>query len=282
MAKILTAGSAVMDIIHTVNHYPQEDEEIRALEKREAVGGNSVNTAVVLGKLGHQCGWMGSLADDLAAGFIKGKLTEYRIDYSLAAVYPGQSPVSVITLNQGNGSRTIIHYRTLPELQLEEKFKKTDFGIYDWIHLEGRNIAVTLALVEIMKKFPVKISVEIEKPRGGEEALFPFADVLVFGKSYLAAKGSDHPEDYMKELRKKVSADIVCPWGEQGAWGMSGESIIHIPAYRPERIVDTIGAGDAFNAGLVDGYVNGLDFSEIVTRAVHIAGKKCGTEGFAL
>jgi hypothetical protein len=51
MAKILGIGIAALDIINTVDGYPNEDAEVRAINQRVCRGGNATNTLVVLSQL---------------------------------------------------------------------------------------------------------------------------------------------------------------------------------------------------------------------------------------
>jgi ketohexokinase len=44
-------------------------------------------------------------------------------------------------------------------------------------------------------------------------------------------------------------------------------------------VIDTLGAGDTFNAGVISGYLDGLDRSAILARGCRLAGNKCGQEG---
>ncbi|VAX01070.1 hypothetical protein MNBD_GAMMA19-1040, partial [hydrothermal vent metagenome] len=55
MARVLVVGIATLDIINTVDDYPEEDTEVRASTQVMRRGGNACNTAVVLQQLGHQC-----------------------------------------------------------------------------------------------------------------------------------------------------------------------------------------------------------------------------------
>jgi ketohexokinase len=48
----------------------------------------------------------------------------------------------------------------------------------------------------------------------------------------------------------------------------------------PDRVVDTLGAGDTFNAGIISGYLDGLDTDATLARACRLAGRKCGQAGF--
>ena len=47
MSRILVVGNATLDIIHSVDHYPAEDEELRASTQRRVRGGNAATTAYV-------------------------------------------------------------------------------------------------------------------------------------------------------------------------------------------------------------------------------------------
>ena len=64
MSHILIVGIATLDIINIVDHYPVEDEEIRALSQRIECGGNAANTASILAQYGHKIEFAGTLADE--------------------------------------------------------------------------------------------------------------------------------------------------------------------------------------------------------------------------
>jgi ketohexokinase len=62
MPHILGIGIATLDIINSVDGYPAEDTEVRALRQQLRRGGNCTNTLAVLSQLGHRCAWGGVLA----------------------------------------------------------------------------------------------------------------------------------------------------------------------------------------------------------------------------
>ena len=63
--KLLGVGIVTLDIINHVDHYPAEDEALRATRSRRARGGNAANTLAVLGGV---LGVKTSLVSTLAPG----------------------------------------------------------------------------------------------------------------------------------------------------------------------------------------------------------------------
>jgi ketohexokinase len=57
--------------------------------------------------------------------------------------------------------------------------------------------------------------------------------------------------------------------------------VLHSAAFPPEQVVDTLGAGDTFNAGLISALVSGLSADLALEQACRLAGCKCGQTGFA-
>lgn len=294
MANILGVGIATLDIINTVDGYPPEDAEVRATSQDRRRGGNVTNTLVVLCQLGHQTTWAGTLADDTSSDLIRDDLANHSVNFDPVQVIPGGSvPTSYITLNGQNGSRTIVHYRDLPEYSFE-CFKKIDLTAYDWLHFEGRNVEQTRKMLEHARNTVPQIprSVEIEKSRTKVKELCSLADLLLYSRSYVEdcmqqddklgkSNKNQDPVTFLAEMHRQIpTTDHVCTWGSDGAFGVfhTGERL-HAPAIRVDRVVDTIGAGDTFAAGLIHARLENKNYADSLKTACELAGRKCGQHG---
>lgn len=283
MARILAIGIATLDIINLVTTYPAEDSEIRALGQRVTRGGNATNTLVVLSQLGHTCSWGGVLADDNDVATILADLEAYRIDLCHCRRVPGgKNPTSYILLSQATGSRSIVHYRDLPEYDFEQ-FAGIDLTQFDWLHFEGRNIDATLEMLRYARRQApdLALSVEIEKPRPGVERLYTEPDMLMFSRAFALAGGFRDAAALFSAVRPQAPcADLVCSWGEAGAQALDRTGVLLTsPAFPPPQLLDTLGAGDTFNAGLIDARVRGIPLPQALEAACRLAGRKCGRQG---
>ncbi|XP_042599248.1 ketohexokinase-like isoform X5 [Cyprinus carpio] len=213
--KILSIGLVCLDIINVVDKYPEEDTDTRCLSQRWQRGGNASNTCTVLSLLGAPCAFMGSLA-------------------------PG--PVA----------------ENLPDVSVED-FSKVDLSQYKWIHWEGRNADEQVKMIERVREYNSKqeeknrvtISVEIEKTREALYQLFPLGDLVFVSKDVAQHFGFTSAAAALKGFYGRLSkgATLICAWAEKGADAMGPDGvIIHSDAFPPEKLVDTLGAGDTFNA----------------------------------
>lgn len=279
--RILGVGIATLDIINRVAAYPNEDDEVRALGQQRLRGGNATNTLVVLSQLGHACDWAGSLADEPDSQVILDDLARYHVNTDHCMVHAGgKVPTSYVTLSAANGSRTIVHYRDLPEFPAEA-FAFVDLHGYDWVHFEGRNVPDLTAMLERVRAAGLPCSLEVEKPRDGIGKLFELPDLLLFSRGYARHAGYDRPDEFLADVPPQ-GREAYCAWGEAGAWVRDAAGHVHhAPALPPAELCDTLGAGDVFNAAVIDARLRELSPPEALAAGCMLAGRKCGQHGLA-
>ncbi len=281
--QLLGIGVATLDIINEVDGYPPEDAEVRALHQRIACGGNAANTLSILSILGHRCAFGGVLAADTHGEHVRRDLERRGIHLGHCRIESvGSTPTSYVCLNRRTGSRTIVHYRDLPEYGCTD-FERIDLSVYDWLHFEGRNVSETHGMMmrAARERPELQVSMEIEKPRRDIERLFEGPRLLLFSQRFAFARGFEDPCAFLRAIRPQAPhARLVCAWGREGAYGLASDgTVYHSPARPPPKLVDTLGAGDTFNAGIIDGLLRGLNLENALDNAVQLAGEKCGRVG---
>ena len=284
MSRILVVGNVTLDIIHGVDHYPVEDEELRASSQRRVRGGNAATTAYVLAQHGHQVSFAGTLADDAEGQRLGAELARAGVDTRYSQIVPHSvCPLSCITLNQQSGSRTIVHFRDLPEYPASV-FAVIPLGEYDWFHFEGRNLTQLPTMLAQLQQVRIDqpISLEIEKARPGIDQLFAFADVLLFSRAYAMASGCIQVSQLLKQVHAQAEqAILVCSWGEHGAFACLPDGTeLHAAAQVVSEICDSVGAGDTFNAGVIHSLLGGQTVPAALAYANALAAKKLRQSGF--
>ncbi|XP_024125699.1 ketohexokinase isoform X2 [Oryzias melastigma] len=290
--KILCVGLVCLDIINVVDKYPEEDSDSRCLSQRWQRGGNASNSCTVLSLLGAPCTFMGSLAAGLTADFIMADFSQRAVDVS-AVVWQvkGQTPCACCVVCPPNGTRTVFLFDTnLPDVTLED-FSKVDLGQFKWMHWEGRNAEEQVKMIQQVERYNgtlpqqerITVSVEIEKTRQPLYQLFPYGDVVFVSKDVARHFGFESAEAAVRGFynRVKKGAVLICAWAEKGADALGPDGVlVHSDAFPPEKLVDTLGAGDTFNAGVIFMLSNGKSLQEALTFGCKIAGRKCGFHGY--
>ncbi|XP_054640771.1 ketohexokinase isoform X5 [Dunckerocampus dactyliophorus] len=291
--KILCVGLVCLDIISVVDKYPEEDTDSRCVSQRWQRGGNASNSCTVLSLLGSPCAFMGSLCAGPVASFIVDDFSQHAIDISAVAwQVKGQTPSACCVVCPSSGSRTIVLSDTnVPDVTAED-FSKVDLRHFKWIHWEGRNADEQLKMIQRVARYNstlpqqqqrITISVEIEKPREPLYQLFAHGDVVFVSKDVARHFGFQTPLSALEGLRCRVKAGavLICAWAEKGADALAPDgSLVHSEAFPPERLVDTLGAGDTFNAAVIHKLSNGARLEDALTFGCAVAGSKCGFHGY--
>ncbi|XP_019624113.1 PREDICTED: ketohexokinase-like [Branchiostoma belcheri] len=290
--RVLMVGLLCQDILNLVDHYPTEDEDVRCVNQFWQKGGNAANSACVLSSLGEPTEYLGTVSSRPEARCALQELQDFGVLTEHVVYSDCPIPTSCVIINTQTGSRTIVHGgRNMAELTAAD-FSSLDLNHYKWIHFEGRNTAEVCKMMEIVEEFnrnvvtpddAITLSTECEKPKYNMGYLIPKVDVLFMSKEYAESCGFSSAEETVKSLlqRVKKGSTVLCTWGDQGADGITPEGThYHCKAFPPEKVVDTLGAGDTFNAAVISGLCRSSSLEKALRLGCRIAGQKCGQFGY--
>lgn len=296
--EVVVLGDANADM---VIHLP--DRSVRPLDLTHSVpnvqgGGTAGNTAVALARLGVPVMFAGTVGDDGYARSIAEEFVREGVNTDGLIRLPDAFTPVVIAMVEPDGERMLVVWP--PKNGADKQLQQTDVDMNRikkaaWLHTTGmclRDSPVRETILHTMqaaRAAGVTVSVDLnlrievwgwdERLKQTIEQAIASADV-VFGsgrEEMLPVSGQATMEDAVQALSagKRI---VVARLGVEGALAASPEGVCHIPAF-PARVVNTVGAGDAFNGGFIAARLNGHDLAEALRQGNAVAALKIQREG---
>ncbi|WP_342433259.1 sugar kinase [Neobacillus sp. FSL H8-0543] len=281
MAEILTIGDAMV----TMN--PASKGPMRFVETfNRKVGGAELNFAIGCARLGLKTGWISRLGNDEFGRHIQNFVRGEGIDISEVKLIDGyQTSVNFKEIMEDGSGRTFYYRANSPTSTLtphdldEDLFKKVKL-----LHVTGvfpavseQNFEIIMKAVELAKKQNVLISFDPNirlKLWSKEQAkmklaqLLPYVDIILTGEDEAEILlGVKEPKLIIEACMKYGISHIAIKRGEKGSIGYHNGRYIEAPAIHSRKVVDTVGAGDGFDAGFVYGVINNWPLEKMLEFA---------------
>lgn len=273
---VMCLGAAVVDIplrpvsrdIFDIESYPVDRIAM-------AVGGDAMNEATIISRLGFKTGLMACVGDDAAGQFILRSCRNDSIDVEGVRIDPSIDTSMNIGLVTADGERTFITNRngSLWKENIEhvnfEKMKEAKIlslaSIFNCPLLDGK------ALVRIFKEAKAEgmtITADMIMPRLGEtlddirEAL-SYVDYFFpnFDEACLLTNETDEAKVADKLFACGVK-NVIMKIGKRGCYIRNKDGVQIVPACKGVTAIDTIGAGDNFASGFIAAILQGKDIYE--------------------
>ena len=278
-SNIVVVGSLNMDIVISAGRMPKLGETILGESVTYLPGGKGANQAVGAAKLGSSVKLAGAVGQDAFGKSILEQLKKVKVDTELVRTVPGTSTgVANIFHVENDNCITVIpgaNYSYTPELaaeQLDSIFHEAGVLV---VQLEIPLETVQFMLSEA-KKRGIKTILNPAPARHLSPQLLAGVDYLTPNETELATIlgheiGSEEElEMSMAKWQETYGNTLVVTMGEKGCAYLENGKIKMIPPCKV-NVVDTTGAGDAFNAALAYSVSLGLPLDTGVSFAVKVS-----------
>lgn len=279
-APLIVVGSMNVDSFTFVTDFPRPGETILATSAVTGFGGKGLNQAMAAVRAGAETHFVGSVGDDVAGGSVIGALQDAGIDTAQIAHEPGVvTGAAFITVN-AEGENIIIvasgaNATVTPEAataSLEALLASNPDPI---LLIQGElDDAASEAVGTFAIAHSLRLITNLAPVGGLSEALLSASNPLIVneteGADLLARWGelAATPARVAAALHRKLGTPVVITIGAAGAIVAENGEVWRQPAPRPDAVVDTTGAGDAFVGVLAAALCAGHELPAAVRRAV--------------
>lgn len=276
MPEVVTAGETM------VVFCPEQSGPLRHVHRFvKRIAGSESNAAIGLSRLGHSAGWISRLGNDELGEYVLRETRAEGVDVS-CVVRDDQAQTGLMVKEIHEGRETRVYYyrkdsaaSRMSPVDLNEGY----IARSRIIHLSGVtpalsescremvNAAVTLAKAHGVKvSFDPNIRLRLWSAEAAREALLsliPFVDVLFPGlEEGRILTGESDPDRMVDSLLSLGAKVVALKSGENGCLVADVYTRQWVAPFKVRRVVDPIGAGDAFAAGFLAGLLEDRSLEE--------------------
>jgi 2-dehydro-3-deoxygluconokinase len=260
-----------------------------------AFGGDTLNTALYLARLGVETSYVTALGDDPLSGMMLNAWSAEGINTDEVVRLAGRLPGLYMIERDTLGERSFLYWRD--RAPAREFFDLVDdlalerLAHFDWLYLSGITLSLysdrgRARLIELLTKARRNGGLVAfdgnYRPRGWSdvatarrvfENLLPYVDLALptFDDEQLLF-GDSNADSCAERLRAAGIAEIVIKMGPRGCIVYSEgnrSEVLPDPVLQP---VDTTAAGDSFNAGYLAARITGASMIEAARAGHRLAG----------
>jgi len=291
---VVIAGEINLDLIlYGLPVSMSLERELLATDFRATLGSSSAILAHNLSALGAKVGFITRVGSDAFGKIALDRVAESQVDLSRVIVASGLTSTGVtVLLPHGNKRHILTYPGTMAELSIRD-LELDYIKSARHFHVSSLFLQSSLApslpkLFRELKSAGLTISLDTnddpdDQWAGVLEELLDLVDVILPNEHEVCRIAHTITVDKAIEALAKRVPCVVVKRGPKGSIVRAGDETF---AVSPVAVVpvDTIGAGDSFNAGFLFGWLRGLSLEQCA-RAGNIAGalstlRAGGTEAF--
>jgi len=254
---------------------------------RKDFAGAESNVAIALCRLGHRAAWISRLGDDGFGRYIYGQMRAEGVDVSGVGFDPDHPTgmyIKELSAESKGAGTNVYYYRSnsaashlAPDAELLIPYAKARYlfvtGITPALSVGCRELILNAIAharqlgMTIVFDPNVRLKLwSIDEAREVLDTMARQADIVLsgLGEARLLT-GANTPQEATRQYLDRGAQIVVIKLEESGAFYETESERGAIPAFSVHA-VDEIGAGDAFDAGLISALLDGLPLPQAVER----------------
>ncbi|CAG1009098.1 ribokinase [Anaerolineales bacterium] len=293
---ILVAGEINPDLILSGDVIPEFGQVEKLVDSASlAIGSSSAIFACGAARLGLKVAFIGVCGDDVFGRFMLDEMQKRGVDISNVILRTdGQTGLSVILsqpFDAAQGDRAILtHSGLMAELRASDI---PDSLLSQACHLHVASYFLQTKLqpglpVLFQRALSLGLTTSLDTNYDPSEKWLGFDELLAVTNVFLpnateakSLTGVENVDEAAIRLGWKVELAAI-KLGAEGALGVRQSQKVRVPSI-PAKVVDTVGAGDSFDAGFIYGYLQGWSLEKSLRLGVVCGGlstqKAGGTNG---
>jgi ribokinase len=267
---VIGFGALNLDRLHKVDRIAAAEEESFVIDYSEACGGSAANTIVGVSRLGCRAGFIGKTGDDDEGKTLLKDFSKEGVDPSGIIVVQGGRSGKVMGFVDRNGQRALYIDPGVNDT-IKPKDMNEDYVLNaSFLHLTSfagnESFQTQKHLVDrLHKKVKVSFDPGALYARLGPAKLKPLIE-----KTFLMMPNSVELELLTGIKNYKAAANrligqgvqvLAVKLGSKGCYVTDGKESHLVESFKV-KVVDTTGAGDAFDAGFLFGLLSGKSLSD--------------------
>jgi len=282
--RILCIGMPVRDLTFRVQGVPTRGSKENASHFEEISGGNSLNAAIGIVRLGGRASLSGPMGDsrEISSRYIFEQLAQEGIETRHIVHMRGLvTPISAIMIDP-TGERTIATFRD-PELwKVKLPLVDTLLEDCDAVLTESRCAEFCTDVCAEAVRRGIPVIVDVDRAMSLSEGLLTASTHLVFSSDSLReTAGIGDDGEALQKIAKLTPSFLAGTRGPRGTIWLDGHGKLQETAAFPVHTVDTLGAGDIFHGAFTLAIIENQDLAEALRFASAAAALKCTRYGGA-
>lgn len=286
--EILVIGSTVADIIINVNVLPTTAQDIHVKSQTTSLGGCAYNVSAMIDLFGVPYTLFSPVGKGMYGDFVRKELDARGIISPVPT--PDNENGCCYCFVEESGERTFISYHGAEYLFEKEWFDVLNPDRFSYAYICGLEIEDKTGdvIVDFLEKSKIK-PVFAPGPRIDKidknlmERIFALHPIVHLNEDEVTRyTETANIESASMVLFDMTGETVIVTTGEKGSCYYDGKDFVSVAAVKPERIVDTIGAGDGHCGAVLACLAKGLRLDEALAKANEAASRIVSVKGAVL